>query len=46
MKKNAIGHMDPKKESAVSWFQRWHILPKFLCLLLALLIWLIVQVNQ
>ena len=43
MKKNAIGHMEAKKESVGSWFRRWHILPRFACLLLAVLIWLIVS---
>ena len=47
MKKNAIGHMESQKETVKSWFQRWHVLPRFLCLVLALLIWLIVvQANK
>ena len=47
MKKNAIGHMEAKKETVGSWFRRWHIFPRFICLLLALLIWLIVvQVTK
>ena len=46
MKKNVIGHMEAQKESVGSWFRRWHILPKFICLLLALLIWLIVSLAS
>ncbi|MBQ9806657.1 MAG: hypothetical protein IJW49_09160 [Clostridia bacterium] len=47
MKKNAIGHMDVQKETVGSRFRRWHILPRFICLLLALVIWLIVvQVTK
>ena len=42
MKKNAIVHMSAKKETVGSWFRRWHILPRLICLLLALIIWLTV----
>ena len=42
MKKNAISHMQPPKESVGSWFRRWQILPRLLCLILALVIWLTV----
>ena len=41
-KKNIVGHMMMPDESAVSWFRRWQILPRFLCLLLAFLLWLFV----
>lgn len=42
MKKNALVHMEAPKETVWSWFRRWHILPRFFCLLLALIIWLAV----
>jgi len=42
MKKNVIGHMDSQKNTLGSWFRRWHILPKLICLVAALIIWLIV----
>ncbi len=42
MKKNAIGHMTVPKESAASFLRRSHILPKLLCLLSAILIWLLI----
>ena len=41
MKKNAIGHMMLPKESAASWLRRSHLLPKLLCLLSAIVIWLV-----
>ena len=41
-KKNIVGHMMMPDESAASWFRRWQILPRFLCLLLAFLLWLLV----
>lgn len=40
--KNVIGHMMLKKESASGRFRRWAILPRLVCLLLAILIWLII----
>ena len=40
MKKNAVGHMMMPKESAASFLRRSHILPKLLCLLVAIVIWL------
>ncbi len=47
MKKNAIGHMVAPKESAGSKIRRWNLLPRLLCLLLAVLFWLlIVNVKQ
>lgn len=42
MKKNAIGHMVAPKESAGSKIRRWNLLPRLLCLLLAVLFWLLV----
>jgi len=42
MKKNALVHMEAQKETVGSWFRRWHILPRLICLLLALVIWLAV----
>ena len=42
MKKNAIGHMMLPKESAASWLRRSHLLPKLLCLLSAIVIWLVI----
>ncbi len=41
-KKNIVGHMIAPRESVVSRFRRWQILPRFWCILLALLIWLVV----
>ena len=42
MKKNALVHMEAPKETVVSWFRRWHILPRIFCLILALVVWLAV----
>lgn len=42
MKKNVIGNMTAPKGSKRSLFRRLNILPRILCLLLALLIWLAV----
>ena len=41
-KKNIVGHMMLPKESAGNALKRWQILPRLLCLLLAVLIWLLV----
>lgn len=41
-KKNVIGHMEASKDHSVGWFRRLGILPRLLCLLLAILIWLVV----
>lgn len=43
MKKNVVGHMVVSKEKASSRFRRWEILPRLICLLLALLIWLAIS---
>jgi hypothetical protein len=46
-KKNVIGHMVAEKNAKQGFFYRWGILPRFFCLLLALLIWLLVtHVNH
>ncbi|MBO5295319.1 MAG: hypothetical protein J6B71_08780 [Clostridia bacterium] len=42
MKKNAIARMTAPKETVGSRFRNLHILPRFLCLLLALVLWLAV----
>ena len=41
-KKNVIGHMTLPKESVGGWFRRWGILPRLICLVLAVLLWLLV----
>ncbi len=47
MKKNIIGHMTAPRESAGKRFRRMDLIRKFLCLVLALMIWLIiVNVTQ
>lgn len=40
--KNALGHMSLKKESAGNRVRKWRILPKLLCLIVAILVWLLV----
>lgn len=40
MKKNVVGHMIAKKESAGARIRRLGLLPRLLCLLLALVLWL------
>ncbi len=42
MKKKVIGHMVAPKEDTRSRFRRMDVLPRFVCLLLALLIWLLI----
>lgn len=42
MKKNAIGHMVAPKETAGHRIRRWNIIPRLLCLLLALFLWLVI----
>ncbi|MBQ2734483.1 MAG: hypothetical protein IJF33_01485 [Clostridia bacterium] len=46
MKKNAIGHMVAAREKNTHKISRWRILPKLLCLLLALVIWLAITQLQ
>ncbi len=42
MKKNVIGHMTAPKESMGRRIRRWDILPRLVCLLFALIFWLLV----
>ena len=42
MKKNVVGHMMAAKEPVAAKLRRWCILPRIICFLLALLIWLTV----
>ncbi|MBQ9132614.1 MAG: hypothetical protein IJX62_09130 [Clostridia bacterium] len=46
MKKNVIGHMTAPKESVSGRLRRWNILPKLLCLLVALALWLVIVATQ
>ncbi len=41
-KKNVIGHMTASKQFSKGWFRKLDLLPRFLCLLLAVVIWLCV----
>ena len=41
MKKNAIKHMDPPKRGFGSFFKKLHIIPFLLCVILAVLFWLV-----
>ena len=41
-KKNIVGHMMMPRESAGNWFRRWQILPRFLCLVVAVILWLVI----
>ncbi len=40
--KNVVGHMVAGKNATQGWFRRLNILPRLLCLLVAVLIWLFV----
>ena len=42
MKKNIVGHMMLRKETAANRFRRSRILPKLLCLLVAVAVWLLI----
>lgn len=42
MKKNALGHMNLPSETVGSKLRRWMVLPRLICVLLALVIWLAV----
>jgi hypothetical protein len=42
MKKNIVGHMMMPKESKMTKFKKLDLAPRLLCLLLALIIWLLV----
>lgn len=46
MKKNAIGHMMAPKETAKKRLRRWDVFPRILCLLLAMLLWLLIVNTQ
>lgn len=41
-KKNVIGHMTTSKNFSKGWFRKLNLLPRFVCLLLAVVIWLLV----
>lgn len=41
-KKNVIGHMTVPRERSASWLRRTHLIPRVICLLLAVVIWLAV----
>ena len=41
-KRNIVGHMMMPKESAGGWFRRWQILPRLICLIVAVLLWLLI----
>lgn len=41
-KKNVIGHMTTSKNFSKGWFRKLNLLPRLLCLLLAVIIWLLV----
>lgn len=40
MKKNVVGHMVATKDKTTGRLRRWDVLPRLICLLLALVIWL------
>lgn len=42
MKKNVVGHMMATKESVSTKIHRWNIWARIVCLLLALVVWLLV----
>ena len=42
MKKNVIGNLIAPKQREKSFFKRWDVLPRILCLVLALIVWLLV----
>ena len=41
MKKNVVGHMMAAKEPVKARLRRWDLLPRLICVLLALVIWLV-----
>lgn len=41
-KKNVIGHMVVPREHTAGWLRRTHLIPRLICLLLAVVIWLAV----
>lgn len=42
MKKKIVGHMMMPKENKMTKFKRLDLLPRLLCILIALLVWLLV----
>ena len=42
MKKNVVENMIAPKQREKSFFKRWDVLPRILCLVLALIVWLLV----
>lgn len=42
MKKNVIGHMTAPRESVGGRLRRWDVFPRLICVLLALVIWLLI----
>jgi hypothetical protein len=42
MKKNIVGHMTVPREGATGRIKRWGLIPKLICLLLALAVWLLI----
>ena len=46
-KKNVIGHMAVSKDKNHKWYRRFGVIPRLICLILAILIWLvIVNANE
>ncbi len=41
-KKNVIGHMAVPKDRNHKWYRRFGVIPRLICLLLAVLLWLLV----
>jgi hypothetical protein len=46
MKKKVTGHMTAPKETFGSKLKHWKILPKLICLLMALFLWLLITDLQ
>lgn len=42
MKKNVVGDLVAPKKYEKNWFKRFDLLPRLLCVLLALVVWLLV----
>jgi hypothetical protein len=42
MKKNIVGHMAVPRAGATGRIKRWGLIPKLICLLLALAVWLLI----
>ena len=41
-KKNVVGHMVASKTASKNWFRRLKLLPRLVCLLVAVVIWLLI----